>query len=340
MNSFPLVALRSITNTTPCIWQARLMGAKAGSLLADVGFSGKVLAVLSTTVYLLGDDGEIIWVALEAMPLHRRCLRASFQPGPLRAGQVFFNQNGHLRIGRDAAIELDQAIAWEPLAIMPEQAEPLAVVNSRLQRLWALLPEPGKGAGLGQAIPLIAAVAGGTEKTAFPRDSMIARALNPILDLARACLRNNMAEVAHKGRELVGLGPGLTPSGDDFLGGLFFAAHSLKRAYPVDFYWGRGVITDLMGWARTQTHSISHTVLSDLALGHGPEPLHEVVKSLLTGQNLRYLTSAVTRLLEIGHTTGWDILAGALTGMLLVKGRLNRFRGPAVPDSEISGFGF
>jgi hypothetical protein len=93
-----------------------------------------------------------------------------------------------------------------------------------------------------------------------------------------------------------------------------------------------------MGWAYKQTHSISHTVLSDLALGHGPEPLHEVVKSLLTGQDLRCLISAVTRLLEIGHTTGWDILAGALTGMLLVKGRLNKFRGPAVPDAGVSGF--
>ena len=56
------------------------MGAKARSLLAHPGFSGKVLAVLSTTLYLLGDDGEILWVALEEKPLHRRCLLASFQP--------------------------------------------------------------------------------------------------------------------------------------------------------------------------------------------------------------------------------------------------------------------
>ena len=311
---------------SPNIWPAKLMGAKARSLLAGPGFPGKVLAVLPTTVYLLGDDGEIIWMALEEMPLHRRCLMASFQPAPLRVGQVFFTQKGCLRIGQNAAVKIDQAIAWEPSAIVPEQAEPLPVVNGCLQRLLAVLPEPGSGAGLGQAIPLIAAVAGGKEMTAFPLDSMIARALNPILDLARACLKQDMAEVAHKGRELVGLGPGLTPSGDDFLGGLLFAAHSLKKAYPGDFCWGQEVITDLMGWARMQTHSISHTVLGDLALGHGPEPLHDVIKSLIRDQDLRFLMSAVARLLKIGHTSGWDILAGMLTGMLLVKGRLNDCR--------------
>ena len=314
------------------------MGAKAKSLLADPGFSGKVLAVLSTTVYLMRDDGEMIWVAMEEVPLHRRCLRASFQPGSLGVGQVFFTQKGCLRIGQNAAIELDQAIEWEPSAVEPEHARSLPGVNARLQRLFAVLPEPGKGAGLGQAIALISAIAGGRDVTGRPLDSVFARAFSPILDLARASLRQDMAEVARKGRQLVGLGPGLTPSGDDFLGGLLFAAHSLKRAYPGDFCWGREVITDLMGWAYKQTHSISHTVLSDLALGHGPEPLHELVKSVLTGQDLRCLISAVTRLLEIGHTTGWDILAGALTGMLLVKGRLNKFRGPAVPDAGVSGF--
>ena len=57
-----------------------------------------------------------------------------------------------------------------------------------------------------------------------------------------------------------------------------------------------------------------------------PEPLHDVVNSLLTGQDSESLMARVTRLLKIGHTSGWDILAGVLTGMLLVKGRLNDCR--------------
>jgi hypothetical protein len=308
------------------IWPARMMGAKARSLLAGPGFSGKVLAVLSTTLYLLGDDGEILWVALEEKPLHRRCLLASFQPAPLRVGQVFFTQKGCLRIGQDAAIELDQAIEWEPSAIEPEQAEPLPVVNGCLQRLLAILPEPGEGAGLGRAIPLISAIAGGGSMAASPLDSLNIRAFSPILEIARAALGQDMAGIVCKGRELAGLGPGLTPSGDDFLGGLLFAAHSLKTAYPGDFSWEQEFITDLIDWARVQTNPISHTILSDLALGYGPEPLHEVIKYLLTSQDLRFPMSAVTRLLTIGHTSGWDILAGMLTGMLLVKGRLNDCR--------------
>jgi hypothetical protein len=206
----------------------------------------------------------------------------------------------------------------------------LPVVNNSLQRLLVVLPKPSEDAGLGQTIPLISAVAEGRNPMAFRLDSMLARALSPVLDLARASLGQDMAGVARKGRQLVGLGPGLTPSGDDFLGGLLFAAHSLKTAYPYDFNWRDKIVRDLIEWARTQTHPISHAVLNDLALGHGPEPLHDVIRSLLTGQNLQFLMPAVTRLLGIGHTSGWDMLAGMLTGMLLVKGRMTP--GSLVPE--------
>jgi hypothetical protein len=121
------------------------------------------------------------------------------------------------------------------------------------------------------------------------------------------------------GKEIIGLGPGLTPSGDDFLGGLFFAARSLHQVYPGDFFWDEDAVFDLMGWAKTRTHPISHTVFSDLALGHGPESLHDLVGGLLEGRGFNSILEAALRVGAIGHSSGWDMLAGAVTGMLLVK---------------------
>jgi hypothetical protein len=103
---------------------------------------------------------------------------------------------------------------------------------------------------------------------------------------------------------------------------LFFAVHFLKIAYPTDFPERQELIFDLIDWAETQTHPISHTILSDLALGHGPEPLHDVIAALFAGKDLGSIMAGVARLVEIGHNTGWDILAGVLTGMLLVEGKI------------------
>jgi hypothetical protein len=159
----------------------------------------------------------------------------------------------------------------------------------------------GNGRGLGMMIPLISSLLDGNRQAIFHRDPLFARARNSVLDLAMACLTFDMTEVGRRGRELVGFGPGLTPSGDDLLGGLLFAARSLKTAYPQDFNWKEGPVMDLIDWASTQTHPISHAILRDHALGHGPEPLHEVVMSLFNGQGLSRTMGETDRLLAESH---------------------------------------
>ena len=119
---------------------------------------------------------------------------------------------------------------------------------------------------------------------------------------------------------MVGLGPGLTPSGDDFLGGLLFAAHFLHCAYPTTFPRAEADRSGLLDWARTRTHPISYAIFSDLVMGHGPEPLHELVDTLLRGgEDPFQAVNAAVRLAKIGHSSGWDMLAGFLTGMLMVE---------------------
>ena len=69
---------------------------------------------------------------------------------------------------------------------------------------------------------------------------------------------------------------------------------------------------------RSKTNPISHAVLSDLAEGQGPEPLHDLLEAMVTGQESRHLESSAARLARVGNTSGWDMLAGAVTGMLLL----------------------
>ena len=300
--------------------QSQLVGAEARRLLMP-GFSGKALAVLSNTIYLIGERDEVLWVAREGSPLHRRCILTSLPLRSICPGQPFFMSGNNLHIGKGVLVELNQAIEWRPSTVGPGTAAPLPNVAAGLQRLSGILQVLDRVGGLGDSILLISAVGDGRAVPDFPGGSLVARAASSIQELARACIVEDIAQVALIGRELVGLGPGLTPSGDDFLGGLFFSVRSLKMAYPGEFCWGDEPIAELIAWARTRTHPISHVILNDLAHGHGPEPLHEMVSGLLRGEDLDRVMTRVIRLLNIGQTSGWDILAGVLTGMLMLKGK-------------------
>ena len=311
----------------PLLCPAKQIGLGAKALLTLPGFAGKVLAVLSTTIYLVSKDGEILWLSQDGLAMHRRCVLASFQPRSICVGQNFFVDGAFLHFLGGATIDLDLATGWEPFSVGPKHAEPLTVVNSCTHRLVEAVTKMGEAKGFGQLIPQMSpktsSLVYGNKQAISKTDPLLAKAHNSILSLAAACFNVDMTEVTRRGRELIGLGPGLTPSGDDFLGGLVFAAHSLNTAYPQDFNWEEEPVMDMIDWASTQTHPISHTILRDHASGHGPEPLHELVASLLKGQDVGRTLKGVKRLIGIGDTSGWDILAGLLTGMLFVEGKLN-----------------
>ncbi len=316
-----------IKKERPFLCPAKQIGSRAKALLAQPGFSGKVLSVLSTTAYLVGGDGEVLWMSLEGLAMHRRCILASFRPRSICLGQNFFIDGPFLRFPEGITIDLDPATEWKPSGVGPEHPESLTVVKGCVRRLVQAVTKIGNAKGFGQMIPqmspqmspMTSSLVDGSKQAISNTDPLLARARNSILDLATACFNFDMTEVTRRGRELVGLGPGLTPSGDDFLGGLLFAARSLKTAYPQDFNWEDEPVMDMIDWASTQTHPISHAILRDHAFGHGPEPLHDVVTSLLKGQDLGLTIEGAERLLGIGDTSGWDILAGMLTGMLLVE---------------------
>ncbi len=317
----------------PFLCPAKQIGSRAKALLALPGFSGKVLAVLSTTVYLVGRDGEILWLSQEGLALHRRSILVSSWPAAVCVGQDFLVHGPFLRFPEGVIIDLVPGTEWKPFRIEPKQTEPLTVMNASTRRLLEAVMNLRNAKGFGQMIPLISSLAHGHTQVTADIDPLLSRARGPILDLAAACLDFDMTEVTNRGRELVGLGPGLTPSGDDFLGGLLFAAHSLKTAYPQDFNWEQEPVTDMIGWASTQTHPISHAILRDHASGHGPEPLHDVVASLFNGRGLGRTFEEVKRLIGVGDTSGWDILAGMLTGMLLVEGKLSALPASFPPDA-------
>ena len=114
---------------------------------------------------------------------------------------------------------------------------------------------------------------------------------------------------AAEARELIGLGPGLTPSGDDLIGGALIALGALGRD---------DLRAALAEWAlpiaRMRTGKISFAHLSRAADGEGAAALHEAIAGV-AANDARAITAAIAGLDRIGHSSGWDALAGAVTVM-------------------------
>jgi hypothetical protein len=190
-------------------------------------------------------------------------------------------------------------------------------MNGTVRRLMELLVPGICDDGPGLVIRGLSSILDGCDEPIPPPGSLELPILSPIFGLMTHCLDHGVSEIGARGKTLIGLGPGLTPCGDDFLGGLFFAAHWLRETHAGMLHLETRSIFHLLQWARNRTHPVSRAILGDLAAGEGPEPLHRLLGLLLRGGDPdgRAL-DAVDGLLRMGHTTGWYMLAGLLTCLL------------------------
>ncbi|MFS1302160.1 DUF2877 domain-containing protein [Streptosporangium longisporum] len=135
--------------------------------------------------------------------------------------------------------------------------------------------------------------------------------------LAQGCAEGSLLKSVTAAEQLVGLGPGLTPSGDDVLAGLLVALRHLGGAAGA----GRAVwLADWLAAAvtfdvRGRTTPISASLLQCAARGEASGEVLAVLRGLAGRQSLE---PALHRLLRLGHTSGADLAWGLRIGLAAV----------------------
>jgi hypothetical protein len=186
------------------------------------------------------------------------------------------------KLGERLSISLEGAELWTPAAFESSSRPSLAAL-----REIAASKAPAEGFGC-----LIAG-----------KQNALASHAQPALEALDAWLAGHA--LGDEAAMLVGLGPGLTPSGDDYLGGMLVALRACGRGSRADSLWR---------WLEPRvprlTSPISGAHLAAAAAGEGHEALHLCLARLFA--NDPQLDDAIAQLDAVGHCSGWDALAGAV----------------------------
>lgn len=203
----------------------------------------------------------------------------------LRPGMTVIRAGDMLRLGDRVALRLEGAVAWDPR--VP------AVDTARAAGSWA------RHAPIARRTARAWPVAHGLARV--PGASAVMGAL------ARAIGASDRRAATAAGRRLVGLGPGLTPSGDDVLAGIEAALHAL--GHPV-----AGFVEDLLDGIEGRTTAVSAALLRHAARGEASERVHELLGALLDADDVGVGT-AVERAAAWGACSGIDGVTGVLLGL-------------------------
>jgi hypothetical protein len=129
--------------------------------------------------------------------------------------------------------------------------------------------------------------------------------------LLRLTSSSNIAEIGSLSAQLVGVGEGLTPSGDDFNCGMLAAQYYL-RGHPYSDELKEELISQIMRRINTTT-VISKDFLTYACEGKFSQMVKNV---LIKSQKELDVTSEIIKIRDIGHTSGIDFLTGLYFGLL------------------------
>lgn len=273
------------------------------------GARGEIRAVFERSFYVeLGGE----WVCfgprtLGAGPLnvlHECRPAATWGNGEIAAGDPVTVARGIIRIGTAARLRLAGSIEWMPPAVGAWDAVTLASGLDSFDAMVAdIMPHDGLAVlasrtGRCGPLPIVARTAAG------PADDLAGLVRADVLSR-----HGGRRTVPRSLGSLLGLGPGLTPSGDDFLGGAMVALSLLGLTGLRDAIW-----TTLEPLVACSTNDISRAHLAAAAHGLGSAALHAALNAVIGGR-ADALGAGLAAIDAIGHTSGWDALAGAVTVM-------------------------
>ena len=228
--------------------------------------------------------GTLVWVGLDG-PLHPRTVL--IEAGPIEA-RLRFHVGSKIASVRCAETVAAQGFRGDDSSRTAIRA---------ILRVLALTKPTGFGLLMRGATPL------------FP----LSHRVDAARGLAAACAAGDAAALSRLAMLLLGVGAGLTPSGDDFVGGALFA---LRMMHPGQDW--QTASQAIVAHAAHRTHLISATLLSDLADGHSYAALHAFADAIARADTDNAVRHALD-LVSIGSSSGWDMLTGfmaALTGTL------------------------
>ncbi|MDA7948210.1 MAG: DUF2877 domain-containing protein [Hyphomicrobiaceae bacterium] len=284
-------------------FSSRLAGGVVSTVLEDAQ-QGRVAAVFRSTFYVDTPAG-LFCVGNEALtpsPLNlvtAAPVRTDWRASGVRRGTAVRVSAGDIKIGGCFSFCYSNAARWTP-APLPRSWTTMDLergLQAFRRQVRICVPEDGFGRFLVSGT----VTCGGSTLTDAARYSVSgARAW---IAAAIAGGKKSAGDCVWV-RSLSGFGPGLTPSGDDFIGGAMIALRALGEHEICDRIW-----SETQRQSDIRSNPISYAHLRAASDGEGCAAIHDFLNHVVTGQTSR-VADSLADVTGIGHSSGWDVVVG------------------------------
>ncbi len=229
----------------------------------------------------------------------------------IEIGDPVISDSHGLLVGRGWRIDLSRAKSWNPMPRYDRLAAWPQVVRTNLAWLDRNIAPPSPLVELlGRDTPVLAGAFGSRSFNA----TMLNRASLSIHALLTAYQHSDIYRIKTAARRLAGLGPGLTPAGDDWLAGWLVGLRvnqAIDRNGRQESLTVEAVSKAVLQGASDQTTELSLAFMAAAADGALSQVWHQLIDAL-SNADPTPLRNVADQVMLVGATSGADMLAGFL----------------------------
>jgi len=287
---------------------------------------GSVHSVFNRTCNIITDDDLLIALISSQIPNAPRSISFNLSEYQtlhsfgLEKGMPFILNETMLGIGQDNLdIDLSKAKVWNPNPIFEFEGLEEEIVFQNIESLKEVLLDKGNFNGIAPIFLAISHYLQDSQEELVELQtnhycSFIYSRIQKLIDLLQ---EENIDEIGIIAKQIIGFGPGLTPSTDDFLTGLMISMLYAKKYYNLDISRVYEVNRVIVDEAVNRTTKVSSEMLQFASRGEVADHIRTLMISLFSERDEDKLIKNICSVIETGETSGSDLVAGAYTGCIL-----------------------
>ncbi|MEN8174066.1 MAG: DUF2877 domain-containing protein [Chloroflexota bacterium] len=263
-----------------------------------------VLHVFQSTLNLINDDSEVFSIVTPAIgsgPFSLVVKNTDFRDYADAATPIKI-ENRNLSIGVTSC-PCHPIPTWEPRPDWDALRIQKQAVIAQMLSMEAFINQHAPADSMAQILNRTAS------ESHFLQDKFAGTAQIAVQSLSKGLRGHDLKFIEEAAVRLVGLGLGLTPSGDDYLMGVIFG---LWIGYPKNFAVRCAEL--IYQTAREKTNHLSAAWLGAAADEEAGEIWHHLFGALISHEKT-LLQQSIARILAAGHSSGGDALAGFILAL-------------------------
>ncbi len=273
---------------------------------------GKIIGVYDRALNFRLTDGSIIGVIeMTAGNCPGNIVISCFSSinSEIEAGTNVYLYPSFLRIGGVLIISLENMKLWNPKVGLQSNLSHQSIIENKVIKI--IVKTRGSAKGSGPLIPYAFQISRGFNFSS--PNSVWGKLFAPhLVGICQGIIEGDRKKIEENFSQIIGMGPGLTPSGDDIMVGLF------GSLYPILCSFGQDPLSlpiwPSVDWIRGTTwfgdSLVYHSLRGELA-----QLVQSVILGILTEKV--DLEISLLKLLSMGASSGHDTLLGILLGVLV-----------------------